>query len=601
MKIPEKEDYKNSELYAIRHSVAHCLAAAVLEFFPDAKLGVGPPIEDGLYYDFLLSRNLTPEDLEKIEARTKAFIAENHEFIGTKVTADEARKTFADQPFKLELIDQFEQEAKENGEELNLTTYQVGPFLDLCRGGHVPNTKKIKQNAVKVMSVAGAYWRGDENREQLQRIYATAWEKQKDLEEYLWRREEAEKRDHRKLGEELDIFTVAPEIGKGLPLWLPNGTVIKEELEAWAKETERLWGYQRISTPHITKEDLFYKSGHLPYYAEDMYSPMEIEGENYYLKPMNCPMHHMVYLARKHSYKELPIRFAEYGTVYRYERSGQLFGLMRVRALTQNDAHIYCREDQAIDEFLRIMQLHEYYYKALGIAEYHLVLALRDPEKKDKYHDDEEMWNKAESITREAAEKSGIPFMEDIGGAAHYGPKVDFVIKSAIGREFSISTNQVDLYMPKRFGLTFTNSSGEEEYAVVQHRAPLGSHERFVGFLIEHFAGAFPTWLAPVQVRILPVAGAHDDYARRVQEELFAAGFRADWIIADEPLGNRIRKAKLEKIPYVLVVGDDDVANNTAGINPRGGERGEVRRGVSITQFASDLRKEIDTKQLSPE
>jgi threonyl-tRNA synthetase len=598
MKIPEKENYKNSELYAIRHSVAHCLAAVVLEFFPDAKLGVGPPIEDGLYYDFLLPRNLTPEDLEKIETRMKEFIGENHDFVGTKVSADEARKLFANQPFKLELIDQFEQEAREAGEELNLTTYQVGPFLDLCRGGHVKNTKKIKANAVKIMSVAGAYWRGDENREQLQRIYATAWEKQKDLEDYLWRLEEAEKRDHRKLGEELDIFTIAPEVGKGLPLWLPNGTIIKEELENWAKETERKWGYQRISTPHITKEDLFFKSGHLPYFAEDMYSPMEIEGEKYYLKPMNCPMHHVVYLSRKHSYKELPIRYAEYGTVYRYERSGQLFGLMRVRALTQNDAHIYCREDQAIEEFLRIMQLHEYYYKALGINEYHLVLSLRDPEKKEKYHDDDEMWEKAESITREAAEKSGIPFIEDVGGAAHYGPKVDFVIKSAIGREFSISTNQVDLYMPKRFGLTFTNNQGEEEYVVVQHRAPLGSHERFVGFLIEHFAGAFPTWLSPVQVRVLAVKEQVDDYAMRVRDELFEAGFRADWVEADEPLGNRIRKAKLEKIPYILVVGDEDVDANTAGVNPRGGD---VRRGVPITQFVGDLQKEVDSKQLNPQ
>lgn len=588
----------DERLHALRHSTAHCLASAVLDFFPDAKLGVGPPIEDGLYYDFQVSQPFTPEDLEKIEARTKEIMAENLDFERAELSVKEAKETFADQPFKLELIDTFVQEATDTGNPLVLTKYTTGKFVDLCRGGHVANTKELNLRAFKILHSAGAYWRGDEKRPMLQRIYATQWETPEELADYLWRREEAEKRDHRKLGEELELFTFSGEVGKGLPLWLPKGTVIREELENWAKETERAWGYERVATPHITKEDLYLRSGHLPYYADTMYAPIEIEGENYYLKPMNCPHHHMIYLSHKHSYKELPIRYAEYGTVYRFERSGQLFGLMRVRGLTQNDAHIYCTEDQAVEEFVNIMKMHEYYYQTLGITEYHVLLSLRDPENKDKYHPDDEMWEKAERITKEAIKATGIPYIEDIGGAAHYGPKADFEISSAIGHKYGISTNQVDLYMPKRFGLTYTDRDGSEKYVVVQHRAPLGSHERFVGFLIEHYAGAFPTWLAPVQVRVLGVRDTHDEYAIHTKRELFEQGFRIDHIPADEPLGARIRKAKLEKIPYVLVVGDEDVANQTVGVNPRGEGKEGVRRGVPLTQFSAELKEEVDSKSL---
>ncbi|MFN8015220.1 MAG: threonine--tRNA ligase [Acidimicrobiia bacterium] len=593
----------------LRHSSAHIMAQAVFDLFPGAKYAIGPAIEDGFYYDFELpgDQRFNEDDLARIEKRMSEIIKEDQPFVRGVCSIEQGTEKFNDQPFKLEIIEKVKAGANieedsadfSGGDEISYYENRKADgsvsYVDMCTGPHVPSTSYIK--AFKLMRLAGAYWRGDEKRPMLQRIYGTAWEDKKALEDYLYMLEEAEKRDHRKIGEALDLFAFSAEVGKGLPLWLPKGTVIREELENWAKQTEREWGYERISTPHITREDLYYLSGHLPYYEEDLYSPMDIEGDNYYLKPMNCPHHHMVYKSRSHSYRELPLRYAEYGTVYRYEKSGQLFGLMRVRGFTQNDAHVYCSKEQAVDEFVDIMRLHDYYYRTLGIEDFYMVLALRDPKKKEKYHDDDQMWEEAERITREAIEKSGIRYVEDIGAAAHYGPKVDFILRSAIGKEFTASTNQVDLYMPSRFNLTFKNKNGEDETPVVQHRAPLGSHERFVGFLIEHYAGAFPVWLAPVQVVVAPVADRHYEYADQVHRRLFALGIRSELHDSEtDSLGSRIRKAKTEKVPYILVVGDEDVQSNSVGVNKRGDEK--PQRGVNVDAFIDNVVEKIKTKSL---
>lgn len=593
----------------LRHSAAHVMAQAVFDLFPGAKYAIGPPIENGFYYDFELpgDQRFTDDDLARIEKKMKEIIKANQKFVRGECSIDEGLEKFADQPFKLEIIEKVRAGASTQEDSTDFIGGDVISFYsnidkngnqtytDLCTGPHVPSTGYIK--AFKVMHLAGAYWRGDTDRPMLQRVYGTAWESKEALAHHLAMLEEAEKRDHRKVGEALDLFMFSPEVGKGLPMWMPKGNVIKEELETWAKETERLAGYDRITTPHLTKSDLFYKSGHLPYYAEDMYSPIDIEGDEYYLKPMNCPHHHTVFMGRQHSYRELPIRYAEYGTVYRNEKSGQLFGLMRVRGMAQNDAHIYCTQEQAVDEFLDSIRMHEFYYKILGIEDFHMVLALRDPKNVGKYHEDDAMWERAEYITRTAMEKSGIEFIEDVGGAAHYGPKADFVLKSAIGKEFSIATVQADLYMPARFGMTFKNAHGQDETPVILHRAPLGSHERFIGFLIEHYAGAFPTWLAPVQVTIVPVADRHFEYAKEIKNRLFAEEMRPELLDADsDSLGSRIRKAKTEKVPYILVVGDDDVQNRTVGVNKRGHDSPE--RDVSLETFYAIIANAITTKSL---
>lgn len=599
--------------HTLRHSTAHVMAQAVFDLFPGAKYAIGPAIDNGFYYDFELPNEQTFEekDLKKIEKRMRQIAKQNQKFERKEYSFDEGIKLFEDagQSYKVEIIERVKEGAIDDSdssdvdaESKGVTVYEnvldngTVKYLDLCTGPHVERTVELKY--FKLQKLAAAYWRGDEKNKMLQRIYGTAWETQEALDAHLEMLIEAEKRDHRKLGAELKLFTFAEEVGKGLVLWLPNGTVIKEELENWAKDTERKWGYQRVSSPHITKKELFEISGHLPYYDDDMYSPMDIDGEEYYLKPMNCPHHHMIYKDSPHSYKELPLRYAEYGTVYRYEKSGQLFGLMRARGLTQNDAHVYCSKDQAVDEFVSIMKLHEYYYKTLGIDKYEVVVGMQDPNNKEKYHGDDEMWAEAERITIEAVEKSGIPHRYSPGDAAHYGPKADFNVYSAIGKEFSISTNQVDLYMPSRFNLTFTNSDGEEELAVVQHRAPLGSHERFVGFLIEHFAGEFPTWLAPVQVVIAPIADRHDEYAYKLKEEwMMQHGIRAEiYEASSASLGARIRNAKKQKVPYILVVGEDDVANETVGINPRGGET--PIRDVKAEEFLNNIKSEIASKSL---
>lgn len=590
-------------LRVLRHSTAHVLAQAVQDVYPEAKLGIGPPIENGFYYDFDVARPFQPEDLARIESRMQEIVKSGQKFRRRVFPSlDAAKAELAGEPYKLELVDL--KGNVDTGEVMEmgggeLTIYdnvdtKTGQrcWSDLCRGPHLPSTRLIP--AFTIMRSAAAYWRGSEKNPQLQRIYGTAWPTRDALKEHLRMLEEAAKRDHRRIGEDLELFAFSKEIGRGLPLWLPNGTIIRDELEGWARKTERKLGYQRVVTPHITQEDLYYLSGHLPYYAEDLYAPIDIEGEKYYLRPMNCPHHHMVYKARPHSYRELPYKIAEYGTVYRFERSGQLHGLMRVRGFTQNDAHIYCTYDQAKDQFLEVMRMHDDYYRALGIADFYMVLALRDPANKDKYHDDDEMWATAERITREAMEESGIPYVEEIGGAAHYGPKVDFIIRAVTGKEFAASTNQVDLYTPHRFGLTYHDSDGTEKPVVVIHRAPLGSHERFVAYLTEHFAGAFPVWLAPEQVRVIPLVDELVGYANEVRDTLLDAELRADVDTSDGRLPAKVRAAITRKIPLIVVIGRREAEQRTVTVRYRSGQE----TPMSLDEFVEHAKDLVRSKSL---
>ena len=577
----------SEQLAAKRHTLAHLLAAAIQEMYPNAKPTIGPAIDNGFYYDFDFGGNAPGEDdLKKIEKKMRELLPSWKEFEHEVKSADEARSAFEGNEYKTELIDDLDK----NGD--TITFYSCGKFTDLCRGGHSEHPNKdIPKDSFTLDRIAGAYWRGDEKKSMLTRIYGLAFDTKEELDAYLAQRAEAEKRDHRKLGAELDLFHFDESIGKGLPIWLPKGTIIKEELENWAKETERAWGYQRVTTPIITKEDLFYTSGHLPLYKDSMYAPIQIEDENYYIKPMNCPFHHRAFAARPKSYRDLPLRYAEYGWCHRYEDSGSLFGLMRVRGMQMNDAHIYVRKEDAVEEFVRVIKLHEYYYQTLGIKEYEMELALRDPKKMDKYHGDEDDWKDAERMTIEAMEKSGVPYKIVNEGAAFYGPKMDFQITSSIGRSFTASTNQLDLYMGKRFGLSYTDSDGQEKVPAIIHRAPLGTHERFIGFLIEHFGGAFPLWLSPVQIMVLPVSEKHSEYARTVTEQLHTANIRVELNEADS-LGKRIRNAKMQKVPYFLVVGDEEVANNTATLEARAGKVG----AFAIAEIVAKLTEEIRTK-----
>lgn len=573
-----------------RHSLAHILASAVLDMFPEAKFGVGPNIENGFYYDFDLPRTLIPEDLPILEEKMKKIISANLPFERREISHEEAVIHFnkASQKYKVEIL---ATEAKEP----NVTVYKTGNFVDLCRGPHIDSAGEIDSESFELTKIAGAYWRGDEKNKMLQRIYGLAFADKKELAEFLKQQEEAEKRDHRKLGKDLELFDFSEEIGAGLPLWLPKGTIIRDELENWAKETEKNQGYQRVATPHITKSKLFFTSGHLPHYADDMYAPFKIDEEEFYLRPMNCPFHHMIYKSKPRSYRELPLRLAEYGTVYRHERSGALSGLMRVRGFTQNDSHIYCAMEQAKEEFLRVMKLHEMYYKKLGIKDYYMVLALRDPKNKEKYHGDDAMWELAEKLTREAMNESKIPYKEEIGGAAFYGPKIDFVIQTVSIKEYAISTNQLDLYMGKRFDLEYTDANGKKQTPAIIHRAPLGSHERFVAFLIEHYAGAFPVWLAPVQARILPISTEkHLDYGKKIRAELIANGIRAELDETNETLGKKIRAGELQKIPYLLVVGDKEIKAESVNVRTRGKKETET---VKTTDFIEKVKKEIEEKK----
>ena len=578
-----------------RHSLAHILAQAVLDMFPEAKFGIGPTIENGFYYDFDLPRTLIPEDLPIIEKKMKHIIKQNQKFEHYSNSSDKAIEFLkqTNQDYKVELVT----DLKGQGEE-EVSFYKNGPFVDLCKGPHVESTGKIDLGTFKLDKIAGAYWRGDEKRPMLQRIYGLSFGTKEELDEYLKMRKEAEKRDHRKLGKELKLFTFDENVGPGLPLWLPRGTVIVEELEKLAKEVEFKAGYVRVRTPHLTKGKLYEMSGHLPLYADSMYPPMKLDGEDeYYVKPMNCPHHHMCYKAHPKSYRDLPLRYAEYGACYRYEDSGALFGLMRVRSLQMNDAHIYCTEDQFEEEFIAVTNMYLDYFKIFGINKFAMRLSLHNPKGLGKkYVDEPELWKKGEDMVRRAMGKVEVDAVEVEDEAAFYGPKIDIEVWSAIGREFTLATNQVDFAVPKRMGLTYIDEKGEEKNPLCIHRAPLSTHERFIGFLIEHFGGVFPTWLAPVQASIIPVANVHEKYAEEIYQKLFAAGIRVELLKAEETLGKRIRLAELEKHPYMLVVGDKEVENK--GVTVRSYKTKEQEE-MKVDNFMKGIMKEIEERKIS--
>lgn len=566
------------------HSSAHLMAEAVEAAFPGAKFWVGPAIEKGFYYDIDLGdRKISEEDLASLEKHMHQLAKQNNAFTRIEKSKAEAVAYFEEKgdEYKLDLL--------QNLEDGSITFYQQGAFTDLCRGPHIPHTGFIK--AIKLTSIAGAYWKGDEKNKQLTRIYGITFPNQKELDEYLAMLEEAKKRDHRKLGKELSIFTMDDDVGPGLPLWLPNGTIIIEELEKLAKETEEDAGYKRVVTPHIAKESMYLTSGHLPYYADSMFPPMTMDGETYYLKAMNCPHHHKVFDAEPKSYRDMPYRIAEYGTCYRYEQSGELFGLMRVRCLHMNDAHIYCTKEQFADEFRAVNDMYLKYFKIFGIDKYVMRLSLHDPEKLgQKYINEPELWQETEALVRNVLIESNIPFVEVKGEGAFYGPKIDVQIWSTIGREFTLATNQVDFAQGRRFKLSFTNQNNEPEVPLIIHRAPLGTHERFIGFLLEHYAGKFPVWLAPVQAKVLPISDKFVDYAKQVGQTLKKLGIRVQVDERNEKIGKKIREAELMKIPYMLVVGEKEMQENSVGLRLQGkGDAGMM----TVAAFGEKVRQEI--------
>jgi threonyl-tRNA synthetase len=580
--MPEqkKERYEESDLYKIRHSTAHVMAQAVMEMFRgEAKIAIGPPIEDGFYYDFDLPRSLTPEDLEAVEKRMREIVAGNHKFARREVSADEARAQFKDQPYKLELIDGLEQGGVDEygtaspaiNEKPVISFYTHDTFTDLCRGPHVEHTGQINPSAFKLLTVAGAYWRGDASRPQLQRIYGTAWQTSEELEQYLWKQEEAKKRDHRKLGKELGLFYFSDDVGPGLPLFTPKGEMLRYLMESYVRETQTRYGYQHVWTGHMVKEDLYHRSGHYENYKESMFPPMEDEGVRFRLKPMNCPSHMTLYNEMgKHSYKELPLRFAEFATLYRYEKTGELTGLTRVRALTQDDCHIFCRPDQIQDEFGLCLKLIREVFDRYELKDYRVRLSLRGEQ--GKYVADDEKWAQATAALKAALDANNVEYESVEGEAAFYGPKADFIARDVLGREWQLSTIQVDFIQPARLGCEYVGEDGKTHTPVLLHRAVTGSTERFMGVVIEHFAGAFPLWLAPVQAMMIPVADRHIPYAREVAEKLKAHGFRVEVDERGERMQAKIRDAQLQKIPYMLVVGDKDQAAGTVSVRLRSGD-----------------------------
>ncbi len=569
------------------HSSAHLMAEAVQSMFPEVKFWVGPPVERGFYYDVDLGDNkLSEEDLGKLEKKMNELAKQNEVFEKKMVPKAEAVEYFTSKgdEYKLDLL--------QNLKDGEISFYTQGGFTDLCRGPHIPHTGFIK--AIKLTSIAGAYWKGDEKNKQLTRIYGVTFPNQKELDEYLALLEEARKRDHRKLGKELGIFTFDDEVGPGLALWMPNGAVVIEELEKLAKETEEEADYKRVVTPHIAKESLYITSGHLPYYQESMYPPMELDGVKYYLKAMNCPHHHKIFAAEHRSYKEMPLRLAEYGTCYRYEQSGELFGLMRVRCLHMNDAHIYCTREQFADEFRAVNEMYLKYFKIFGIDKYVMRLSLHDPAKLgQKYIDEPELWLETEEMVRQVLIESNIPYKEVADEGAFYGPKIDVQIWSTIGREFTLATNQVDFAQGRRFKLSFTNASNEPETPLIIHRAPLGTHERFIGFLLEHYAGKFPLWLNPQQVKILPISDKFLDYAKGVAKQLKKAGIRVSVDDRSEKVGKKIREAELQRVSYMLVVGEKEMESNSAAVRRQG--KGDI--GVqTIEAIITSLKTEIEER-----
>ena len=546
------------------HSSAHLMAEAAEYLFPGVKFWVGPAVDRGFYYDMDLGgRSMTEEDLRKLETKMNELAKQGNAYSRREISKDDAVQYFADKgdEYKLDLL-----QGLNDGE---ITFYTQGGFTDLCRGPHIPHTGLIK--AIKLTSLAGAYWKGDERNKMLTRVYGVSFPNQKELDEYLQMLEEAKKRDHRKLGKELGIFTFDDDIGPGLPLWLPNGTIVIDELEKLAKETEEDAGYKRVVTPHIAKENLYLTSGHLPYYAESMYPPMELEGVKYYLKAMNCPHHHKIFDAEPKSYKDLPFRLAEYGTCYRYEQSGELFGLMRVRCLHMNDAHIYCSREQFAQEFRAVNDMYLKYFKIFGIEKYVMRLSLHEPSKLgQKYINEPELWLETEAMVREVLKESNIPYVEVPDEGAFYGPKIDVQIWSAIGREFTLATNQVDFAQGRRFKLSYTNKDNQPEVPLIIHRAPLGTHERFIGFLLEHYAGKFPLWLAPLQVKILPISDRFMEHAQKALNRLKKAGLRAEIDDRNEKIGKKIRDTELMKVPYMFVIGEKEVEADAVSVRKQG-------------------------------
>ncbi|HVX49629.1 MAG TPA: threonine--tRNA ligase [Chitinophagaceae bacterium] len=568
------------------HSSAHLMAEAVESLFPGVKFWVGPPLEKekGFYYDMDLGgRKLTEEDLAALEKKMNELARQNNTYIRKEMPKKEAVEYFTEKgdEYKLDLL--------QNLEDGKITFYTQGNFTDLCRGPHIPATGAIK--AIKLTNIAGAYWKGDEKNKQLSRVYGVTFPNQKELDEYLQMLEEAKKRDHRKLGKELGIFTIDDAVGQGLILWMPNGTVIIEELEKLAKETEAAAGYKRVVTPHIAKEQLYLTSGHLPYYAESMYPPMELDGTRYYLKAMNCPHHHKIFDAEPRSYKDLPLRLAEYGTCYRYEQSGELFGLMRVRCLHMNDAHIYCTKEQFAQEFKAVNEMYLKYFKIFGIDKYVMRLSLHDPAKLgQKYIDEPELWKETEQMVREVLIETGTPFVEVADEAAFYGPKIDVQIYSVIGREFTLATNQVDFAQGRRFNLHYTKSDNTTDIPLIIHRAPLGTHERFIGFLLEHYAGKFPVWLAPLQVKILPISDKFISYAQQVLAKLVKAGVRVEVDERAEKIGKKIREAELSKVPYMLVIGEKEMTEGRLSVRRQG--KGDLG-SITVEEFVNNITEEI--------
>lgn len=568
----------------LRHSSAHLLAQALKRLYPDVKLGIGPVIENGFYYDIDIPEAISVEDLPKIEKEMERIVKENIEIVRKEVSREEALARYEEigDELKLELIRDLPV-----GE--TITIYEQGEFFDLCRGIHLPSTGKIK--SFKLLSVAGAYWRGDSNNKMLQRIYGTAFAKKEELEQHLHFLEEAKERDHRKLGKELKLFTNSQQVGQGLPLWLPKGATIRRIVERYIVDKEVSLGYDHVYTPIMGSVDLYKTSGHWDHYRDDMFPPMDMDNEQLVLRPMNCPHHMMVYKNDMHSYRELPIRIAELGTMHRYEMSGALSGLQRVRGMTLNDAHIFVRPDQIKDEFLRVIRLILDVYKDFDLNEYSFRLSYRDPADKEKYFDDDEMWNKAQSMLKEAMDEMGLDYYEAEGEAAFYGPKLDVQVRTALGKDETLSTVQLDFLLPERFDLTYVGEDGKQHRPVVIHRGVVSTMERFVAFLIEEYKGAFPTWLAPVQVQVIPVSpNVHLEYAKKVQDELQRAGVRVEVDTRDEKIGYKIREAQMQKIPYMLVVGDNEVGENAVNVRKYGEQNSET---MPFSSFVEKIAKEV--------
>ena len=595
MASKNSEQYEASMLYKVRHSTAHVMAQAVLEKFPTAKIAIGPAIEDGFYYDFDLPRPLTPEDLENLEKRMREIIKSDAHFERREVSAGEARKIFHDQPYKIELIDGLESgNLDEDGnpvdEKTVISTYTQGIFTDLCRGPHVDSTAQIDPEALKLLNVAGAYWRGDEKRPMLQRIYGTVWNNAEELKDYLWRIEEAKKRDHRKIGQELDLFSSNDEIGAGLILWHPKGAKIRKLIENFWSQEHETNDYDFVYTPHIGKAQLWETSGHLGFYKDNMYSPLEIDGQQYFLKPMNCPFHLHIYKTSLRSYRDLPLRYAEEGTVYRYERSGVMHGLMRVRGFTQDDAHHFCRPDQMPDEIDFVLGFSLHILRSFGFTEINAYLST----KPEKSVGNPEQWTAAEDALEASLKRAGVVYQVDEGGGAFYGPKIDLKVKDAIGREWQLSTIQFDFNLPERFDLTYIGEDGQPHRPYMVHRALLGSLERFFGVLIEHYAGAFPVWLSPVQVVLIPISDRHNEYAKSVVKKLKEQGIRATVDERSERMNAKIRDAQNQKIPYMLVVGDKEMENGQVALRMRSGENpGAIDLEAFIQQALSDIEKKL--------